>query len=804
MNDIKYRHFSMRSNKARISVIITKPLKILLAVAVLAFVGLGLLAIINQLSFGWVLIGISFLPAMMLEWYEGELRHLEVAKNSQTVDDALTAEILGRLSRNPTPREVAELVGRVQGGIFFATRFNIGNGFLRELASENTNDMQLVWQNAWKLREQTDSKNVSSVILVVALIMSNPLSQKLLNNAHLEINDLICGIHWFNHLRELVEDSRKPIRTGGIARDWSFGWAPLLKRFGQNVSLQVDSVSMFKLQSHDEAVQQLLNIFDKNGKQNATLVGQSGSGKTRIVHSFAARLMNAESNIPDNLRYHQVFILNAASLIAAAPDRGGLENLVPKIFAEAYRAKNIILCLDDAHLFFEDGMGSVDISNIILPILNNGSMRIILAVDEQRFLQISNNHPEIANALNRINVNPATRDETLAIMQDRSILIECQNNVTYMYQALVEAYDLGERYIYDLAMPGRALKVMESAANYSENGLVTPKSVELAIEKTLDIKVSLATSDDEREKLLNLEELIHNRMINQTKAVKVVSDALRRARAGVRNQKRPIGTFLFLGPTGVGKTELTKALAEVYFGGEDRLIRLDMNEYVNSSDVSRLIADGADFSNSLTASVMKQPFSVVLLDEIEKAHPNVMSTLLQMLDEGILRDVKNREINFRDSIVIATSNAGADRIREHIDRGLNIEGYQEQFVDELIKSNQFRPEFLNRFDEIVMFRPLTKSELLQVVDLMIIGVNKTMAKQKIEVKVAGDAKEYLVEKGYDPRLGARPMRRVVQRAVENTVAKQMLTGSVEAGGTVEISLSQVKEMLDTKELQDNN
>ena len=201
---------------------------------------------------------------------------------------------------------------------------------------------------------------------------------------------------------------------------------------------------------------------------------------------------------------------------------------------------------------------------------------------------------------------------------------------------------------------------------------------------------------------------------------------------------------------------------------------------------------------------MKQPFSVVLLDEIEKAHPNVMSTLLQMLDEGILRDVKNREINFRDSIVIATSNAGADRIREHIERGLNIEGYQDQFVDELIKSNQFRPEFLNRFDEIVMFRPLTKPELLQVVDLMIIGVNKTMAKQKIEVKVASDAKEYLVEKGYDPRLGARPMRRVVQRAVENTVAKQMLTGSVEAGGTVEITLDQVKEMLETPESTDNN
>jgi ATP-dependent Clp protease ATP-binding subunit ClpA len=279
----------------------------------------------------------------------------------------------------------------------------------------------------------------------------------------------------------------------------------------------------------------------------------------------------------------------------------------------------------------------------------------------------------------------------------------------------------------------------------------------------------------------------------------VVSDALRRARAGVRNQNRPIGTFLFLGPTGVGKTELAKALADVYFGGEGRMIRLDMNEFVRNDDVLRLIADGADDPSSLTAQAMKQPFSVVLLDEIEKAHPTVLSTLLQLLDEGILRDIKNREISFRDTIVIATSNAGADRIREYIERGYKLEQFEQQFIDELINSNQFRPEFLNRFDEIVTFQPLGKSELLQVVDLILAGVNKTMATQKISVNVSQDAKLFLVEKGYDPRLGARPMRRVVQRAVENTVAKQMLGGSVAPGSTIEISLEQVQRILGTQE-----
>jgi len=416
-------------------------------------------------------------------------------------------------------------------------------------------------------------------------------------------------------------------------------------------------------------------------------------------------------------------------------------------------------------------------------------------MDEQRYLQIGQRNPALINALNRISITPASKDETLMVMQDQLIMIEFQRKVSYTYQSLEEAYRLSERYIHDLAMPGRAVKLMESAAGYAENGLVTINSVQAAIERTMDVKVGVASGEDEREKLLNLEDLIHKRMINQTRAVGVVSDALRRARAGVRNQNRPIGTFLFLGPTGVGKTELAKALADVYFGGEDRLVRLDLNEYVSADDVTRLIADGANDPSSLTAQVMKQPFSVVLLDEIEKAHPNVLSTLLQLLDEGILRDIKNREVSFRDAIVIATSNAGADRIREYIERGYQLEQFEPQFIDELISSNQFRPEFLNRFDEIITFRPLSKAELVQVIDLILVGINKTLSLQKISVSVAEDAKLFLVDKGYDPRLGARPMRRVVQRAVENTVAKQMLSGSVSPGSTIEISLAQVEQIL---------
>jgi ATP-dependent Clp protease ATP-binding subunit ClpC len=801
----EFNYMSARAQKARIAQRLRGAWGRLILVGAICFALSGVALLALTYAFGWVSLSFSVLLGMLLTWFTYDLDQLAPATEHSTIDAVLAGDVLGLLPAHPSPYDIATAAGSVHSGQFFGARFGMSARFLQEIAAKEATQTEGVWQEAINIQAKLGYAEISGGVLAVAVIRSFAGYEGLLASLQLDDEDLLHGLQWHQRIRDLIRHGIQPRRTGGIARDWSFGYIPLLTRFGQNISEQISHGGLLsvKLDAHTEALRQLIGTFGTNGRQNAVLIGPAGAGKTTVVHAFAEQLLDAGSDLPEHLKFRQVFILNSATIIAAAPGRGELEQLMIQLLNEAYNAKNIILCLDDAQLFFEEGIGSVDLSNLLLPVLEAGRLRIILTMDEQRFLQIGQRNGALVNALNRISVGSASKEETLAVMQDQLIVSEFQRKVTYTYQALEEAYRLSERYVHDLAMPGRAVKLMESSAGYADNGLVTARSVQNAIEQTMNIKVGVANDDQERQKLLHLEELIHARMINQTRAVTVVSDALRRARAGVRNQGRPIGTFLFLGPTGVGKTELAKALADVYFGGEERMIRLDMNEYVRPEDVMRLIADGADDPNSLTAQAMKQPFSVVLLDEIEKAHPQVLTTLLQLLDEGILRDVKNREVSFRDAIIIATSNAGADRIREYIERGYELKQFEKQFVDELISTNQFRPEFLNRFDEIVTFRPLNKSELVQVVDLILAGINKTLSVQKMSVHVSEEAKLFLVDQGYDPRLGARPMRRIVQRAVENMVARQMLEGTAVPGSLIEITLEQVQTILGVEQEADS-
>lgn len=761
-----------------------------LLVLIMLFTAGGVMLLLVGLALGWLIITLAALPAMLLLWKKHGLVDIPATKGGG-IADRLESSVLGRLGRQPSSVEMVNAVMQTSGGKFFAGRFGIGPDFLSQLVSQRPEDMQQVWQEA--LQRQDVRGIVSGADIVVGLVASIPNVDQSLAQLQLDIDDVRSGADWHRHIGELIDFHRRRKRTGGIARDWSFGYIPTLERFGVNLSEQIANGALMNvdLEGHEAARNQMVRLLAQGGKQNVALVGPLGVGKTTVVEAFAEYLLETTNKLPTSLQFRQVISLDPSALISQAGGRGELEQLMNQLLVEAYNAKNIILCLDNAQLFFEEGVGSVDLSNMLLPVLEGGAIRMILAMDDQRWLQISQRNPALATTLNRIVIEPPSKDETIRVLEDQLLTVEYRSKVGYMYQALNEAYRLSERYIKEQAMPGKALKLLTSAANYADGNLVTARSVQQAIEQTTGVKVGSVNGGEERDRLMNMEQLIHERMINQTRAVKVVSDALRRARAGVRNQERPIGTFLFLGPTGVGKTELAKALASVYFGGEDRMVRLDLNEYVRPDDVTRMIADAATDSHSLTARMATQPFSVVLLDEIEKAHPNVLNALLQVLDEGVLRDINNKEVSFRDAIIIATSNAGADRIREYIDAGYQLDQFEEQLTNELIDTQQFRPEFLNRFDEIVVFRPLKPEELLRVIDLILVSINKNLAQQKVKVAVDEDAKKLLVEKGNDPRLGARPMRRIVQRSVENLVAKRMLSGTVNPGETITITRDEI-------------
>lgn len=778
--------------------------EVLIAISLICIFGVVWLVFISNNPLGWLLTVPLGLNIMALAWYYGELDDLLPIADLTKVTDLSTVisrHLLARLKANMTPKDLAEIISKQPGGRFFGARFGIGNDFLVQHSADDEGSSALVWSTALRLAKKYNKTEVDSGDLAGALILSIPEANQKLATLALDSEDIENGVGWITHIRLMAERAKEKTYFGGIGRDLSFGWAPLLNHIGLNITDLIQNGGFIHrpVASREQNIDQIMRLLAQQGRRNAVLVGEQGVGKTTLVYSLAQRLLQGDNDVPKDLMYQQVIELDSANLIASAKARGQLEELLIKVFSEAIRAKNVIIFLDDAQLFLREGTGSVDLSNLLLPILQAGKLKIILSLADQEWIRLSQGNPGMAQYVNRVVVKPLEHKETIQVIEDEVVVLEAKNKLVFVYQSIAEAYTLAERFIHEQAFPGKALKLLESATNFPEQThFVTAKSVKQAVEKSFDVKVQSADTATERDILLNLEQKIHLRMINQTRAVTLVSDALRRARSGVRNQNKPIGTFLFLGPTGVGKTELSKALASVYFGGEERLVRIDLNEYSRPEDANRLLTIGSSDPYSLCAQIAKQPFSVVLLDEIEKANSSVLNVLLQMLDEGVLRDANNRPISFRDAIIICTSNAGAEKIRAHISQGQNLEDFEEAFVDELINAQVFRPEFLNRFDEIVLFRPLNKEELLQLVDLLVGALNKTLADKKIAVVLTVRAKELMVEKGYDPRLGARPLRRVMQRAVENLVAQKLLAEQVSPGQQLQIDAPELLQILENR------
>lgn len=719
----------------------------------------------------------ALLCAMLIAWYKFDLQPLPQRGDSLT--DRLSGDVLGRFNptRPLTPLILWQTIRTHWQSYFVLNHLLLSGGMIDTLLSDQRSDMPHVWAEAMRLQELTHSPAIEPGQLVAALLLTSPHAADYLTHAKIKPKDVELMVEWLGRLLDVMR-AEKPY-FGGVGRDWANGFTPLLNHFGYNLSLAIEKHGAhFGWLTTSPGVGAIKNAFSQ-GASAVALIGEGGVGKTSHVQALA-QLLLAEKHDP-YLSHRQIVELDPSVILSAARRPGELEDIVLRLVSETTHAGHIMLFLDDAQLFFSNGNGSFDLTGILLPVLQARSIQIIMAMTPHDYQQLKAHTPAFANLLVPVTLTEPAEADVLRIVEDAALSIEHRNKLMISYAAVREAYRLSGRYLTDVAYPGKAIQLLEQSLAYAEQGkMVTPASIQQAIEQAHGVKVG-AAAPVEADMLLNLEDRIHERMINQKQAVSVVASALRRARAGVTSPNRPIGSFLFLGPTGVGKTELAKALAAIYFKSAASLIRLDMSEYQRPEDVQRLLSNGEQEANSLIMAVRRQPFSVVLLDEIEKAHPNILNLLLQLLDEGQLTDSGGRPASFKDCIIIATSNAGANFIRERIAMKQELSSLQDELLYELMHNGQFKPELLNRFDEIVVFRPLNEDELAQIVKLMVKDINTTLSTQNISVELTDAAIRKVVSVGYDARLGARPMRRALQRMVEDSIAGRILRGEATAG-----------------------
>lgn len=724
--------------------------------------------------------GLTLLGLCWLAWLDWDLRRLPAAavNSSSTLDQLLEAGLAARLPWPATSAQILAACGSDWRASFILVRLGLHPELITASLSGEAAEAEAIWDRAIQLAKAHGAASLDAGVVLAAIILSQPKIGPYLAQLKLSPGDVEAVVGWLERL--LSTDRLEPSQYGGIGRDWAAGFTPVLDRFAHNLSRQIQQGGHhFGTLAHGPAVDTLITSLS-GGAAGAAVIGAAGAGKTSTVYALAQRLIEGEGG---PLAYRQIYSLSASAIVSSGAAPGEIEHLVLTVLSEAVAAGNVILALDEAQLFFSQGTGAVDLGRILMPIVESRRLPLILTLTPNDWQRLIASYPALTSGLTPVTLAEPEEASVVAILGDTALGIEAKRGGITTYSALSEAYRLSGRYLTEQAYPGRAIRLLELAFDHQQNQLITAESVQTAVERSLGVKVGQAQGS-ESDLLLNLESRIHERMINQTYAVSAVAGALRRTRAGVANPKRPVGSFLFLGPTGVGKTELARSLAAVYYGAETNLVRLDLSEYQNPGDVERLLAADSTFLSAVRSS----PFSVVLLDELEKAHPNLLNLLLQLLDEGRLTDVSGRAISFKDAVVIATSNAGADDIRQRIEAGKELSAFEEELTNKLISAGTFKPELLNRFDEIVLFRPLNQAELTQVVGLLLKEVNVTLANQKISVSLTDAAIAQLVKEGYDPKLGARPMRRMVQRRVEDAVAGQILREQAKAGDSIKLDV----------------
>lgn len=605
----------------------------------------------------------------------------------------------------------------------------------------------------------------------------------------------------------------------------------LIDQLGKNLTDSARVGEIDPIIGRDNEIQRVIETLNRRNKNNPVLIGEPGVGKTAIAEGLALRIV--EGNVPSKLLSKEVYLLDVASLVANTGIRGQFEERMKKLITELQERKDVILFIDEIHLIVGAGTAEssqMDAGNILKPALARGELQLIGATTLKEYRQIEKD-AALERRLQPITVKEPTLEQTVQILNGIKDRYEKFHEVRYSDEVIQAFVTLSNRYIHDRFLPDKAIDLMdevgsrlnlknsqqdseslqkrineivaekqeaaeredyELAANLRFQEIQLQKQLEKATdeEKIMDVDVSdiqlmieektgipvTKMQAEEQQQMKNLGENLRKKVIGQDKAVAKVAKAIRRSRAGLKSKYRPIGSFLFVGPTGVGKTELTKVLAEELFGKRDALVRLDMSEYMEKHSVSKIIGSppgyvGHEEAGQLTEKIRHNPYSIILLDEIEKAHPDVQNMFLQIMEDGQLTDSQGRTVSFKESVIIMTSNAGTGT--KQVNVGFNSNTHESVSTLEHL-SSYFKPEFLNRFDAIVEFNELTEDNLLSIVDLMLAELEKTIEENNIAITITDAAKERLVKLGYDPRFGARPLRRVIQDKIEDQLTDLIL------------------------------
>ena len=629
---------------------------------------------------------------------------------------------------------------------------------------------------------------------------------------------------------------------------------PLLDKYGRDLNILAQEEKIDPVIGRNREIERVIQILSRRTKNNPILIGEPGVGKTAVTEGLAQRLING--NIPKVLASKRIISLNMASLVAGTKYRGDFEDRLKKIIDEIIENKNIILFIDEMHTLIGTGAaeGSMDAANILKPALSRGEIQVIGATTLKEYKKYIEKDSALERRFQTIMVNEPSAKDAISILKGIRNKYEKFHCAKITDEAIKAAVKISQRYITDRFLPDKAIDLMDEAAakvrlktvniptNISQleqkiqdlkkakEKAIDNQDYELAAtirDQEIQIKEELATAKTawetqnnaqiavteediadvatlwtgipvkrlvakEADRLLHIEDILHKRVVGQNEGVNAVAKAIRRARAGLKDPKRPIGSFLFLGPTGVGKTELARSLAEAIFGDESAMIRFDMSEYMEKHTVSRMLGAppgyiGYDEGGLLTDAVRRKPYAVILLDEIEKAHPDIFNILLQVLDDGRLTDSQGRTVDFKNTVIIMTSNAGAFKLQPQktntmgfaVNEDKQIKQNAKKIVMDEVK-RQFKPEFLNRIDEIIIFEPLTDKELTQIVTLLLNDVQKRLAEMDIELIIKDEVKSYLLKHGTDTIYGARPLKRAVQRYLQDPLAEQLLQKSIKS------------------------